>query len=240
MPNTDTAMYVASASCADRPLHRIITSPLIRAVETALIACADVTTVDGVDTDRPTIRRVITERHTGSLCDSGSPLAKLQTRFKTLDFSDLSHPTDWWYTNEQAAAQSIQKRGGIMEFLDAERPIGSPHGEPKPGWGVEPGGPYEDSRVFREHIISRCLAITEYLNSLPASEERVAVFAHGGILRYLLGRDFRNCEVAEFQWPPKGDLPFAPSLVFLDGTSVPKAEGANDAARAECAASIAD
>ena len=44
------------------------------------------------------------------------------------------------------------------------------------------------------------------------------VFGHAGIFRALLCRDFRNCEVAMYHWPPAGFPPGSPARSW-DGSA---------------------
>lgn len=72
-------------------------------------------------------------------------------------------------------------------------------------------GPDSDECDYLQHariVSARALALAEWLESLPA--RRVAVFGHAGIFRALLCRNFRNCEVAMYHWPPKGFPPGGP------------------------------
>lgn len=200
---------------------------MTRAIETALIATRGVTTTKQVDTSRPHVARVVTERHTGVPCDSGSGRVELSQRFPGLDFSELAE-SEWWYTDEEAAGASIQQRGGIFPYLDAE--LAMTFADPTPEQTVEAGGPFKDSQRLRELVVARAADISRFLAELPQSETRVAVFAHGGILRYLLRRDFRNCELAEYEWPlPPGPQPPKPLLVFQGGSKVAKPTGADAA-----------
>ena len=72
-------------------------------------------------------------------------------------------------------------------------------------------GPDSDECDYLQHariVSARALALAEWLESLPA--RRVAVFGHAGIFRALLCRNFRNCEVAMYHWPPNGFPPGGP------------------------------
>jgi len=72
-------------------------------------------------------------------------------------------------------------------------------------------GPDSDDRDYLKHgrlVSARALALAGWLDRLAA--KRVLVFGHAGIFRALLCRNFRNCEVAMYHWPPKGFPPGSP------------------------------
>ena len=80
-------------------------------------------------------------------------------------------------------------------------------------------GPDSAARDYVRHgrlVSARALALAQWLVALPG--ERVVVFGHAGIFRALLCRDFRNCEVAMYHWPPAGFPPGSPARSW-DGSA---------------------
>ncbi len=83
-------------SDAGVPFDAVVTSPMTRAIETCLYSTDGLLSPGVV----PQVEPLCTERGS-SVCDRGSPRAKLQARFPTLNFDVLGTDDAWWDGDEE-------------------------------------------------------------------------------------------------------------------------------------------
>jgi broad specificity phosphatase PhoE len=91
-------------------IERLITSPYVRALETAGIIAAEL--------ELPiTVEPLVAERFCFT-CDIGSPLAELRTRWPDLVFDHLPDP--WWPQLEETEAQISQRSVSFRRLIGSE------------------------------------------------------------------------------------------------------------------------
>ena len=91
-------------------IERLITSPYVRALETAGIIAAEL--------ELPiTVEPLVAERFCFT-CDIGSPLAELRTRWPDVVFDHLPDP--WWPQLEETEAQISQRSVSFRRLIGSE------------------------------------------------------------------------------------------------------------------------
>jgi glucosyl-3-phosphoglycerate phosphatase len=155
----------------------VVCSPMTRAIDTCLRACANLNLPPRSVLAHP----ACTEKLSYS-CDVGSPLSALLARFPTVNFDAVAGREVWWWRGRGDGAWSAQRS---LEELRG--------GSAAPRRGVEP----------TENVLRRVGEFRRWL--VERAEQRILVFAHGVYLRHLLAKSPResvpwldNCEVRKF------------------------------------------
>jgi glucosyl-3-phosphoglycerate phosphatase len=155
----------------------VVASPLTRAVDTCLRACALLT--DPVN-PRRIVRPECSER-LAYACDIGSSVHVLEKRFPQLDFAHVRPHDAWWWTPDKLDTLSANSSLALLRM--------SPPGSKA---GIEPV----------EMVTRRVNAFRAWLVAQP--ETRIVVFGHGAYLRRLMSSQgssvssvpwFGNCEI---------------------------------------------
>jgi glucosyl-3-phosphoglycerate phosphatase len=154
----------------------VVSSPLTRAIDTSLRACA----LLPAPRPRYVVRAECTER-LAYACDIGSSVSILENAFPQLDFGHVQPRNAWWWTPEKL---ELPTTNSSLELLRR-----SPPGSRA---GIEP----------IEMITRRVNAFRSWLIAQPESD--VMVFGHGAYLRRFMMSEgsaigavpwFNNCEV---------------------------------------------
>ena len=148
----------------------IITSPLKRTLQTTSIVLKNVHS----KSINKLVLPLATERVYLS-SDIGSNKSVLIKEFPEFDFSLIDENESWWYSqNNDSQNESLQYNN--QNLYKEWRP---------PGIYAVPGEPKE---IFKLRMIK----LYEWL--LNRKEERIVIVTHWGVIKYLTGKNFKNCE----------------------------------------------
>jgi glucosyl-3-phosphoglycerate phosphatase len=155
------AKAVSAAITALNP-DMVVSSPMTRAINTCLHACAG---LSAATRDHMTINADCGER-LAYACDIGSPVSVLSARFPSLDFGGVPRPEAWWWTPGGSVTPAGER--GPCEALARLR-----QGAPGSGAGAEPDWALK-TRVdrFRRWLVEQ-------------DARKIVVFAHGMFLARL-------------------------------------------------------
>lgn len=169
------------AAHAAAPIELLISSPLTRALQTATAALGP-TLADCV---RQEASPLIAERRWLSSDVGRAPGAGLATEFPKFGPSLEALPDRWWWEGDEAmCAAAAEERRSLQ---NAGRLL--PWSQQRELEGV--ALPVEPSSVFLERLERFRTEL------LQRRERRIAVVAHWGVLRSLLGVSLENCGVVE-------------------------------------------
>lgn len=155
-PVGESQARAISSRVKELNIELVVSSPMTRATQTCMLACA------GSGLPLPIVHPLCTERLAYS-GDIGSPVSELRRRFPALDYGLLGRNEVWWWSPLEAEQRS-QARS--VELLNSQ-PVGSYR-------VCEPQSDYKQ-RVndFRVWLLER-------------PESRIIVFSHGVFLTSLL------------------------------------------------------
>lgn len=188
--------------------HVIVSSPMTRAIETALLA-----TRYGTNHTNNNVPFVVTPLCTERMacsCDVGSPVSELCRRFPFLDFSGVMYPERWWYHSA-----ATRQQDDIIEEIDNDKnnrnrnersdststaAAGHHHNYNKKRAQLRTlrrisEDPCGDAVEPQHSVLKRCTDFRSWL--LHRTEQRIIVFAHGVFLYNVLngeGGGWANCE----------------------------------------------
>jgi broad specificity phosphatase PhoE len=150
----------------------IVTSPLTRALQTLDAGLWAPMSTLGVQDQIPIVASPLAAERLYLISDVGRAVDELATDFDYVDFETgfVEHPSDlWWYHPPD---------DGHLEW----RPVGQ---------GQRYACPGEPEHAFN----ARMNRLYEWLRQRP--ERKVAVVCHWGVIKWMLGTDFGNCQWRE-------------------------------------------
>jgi broad specificity phosphatase PhoE len=157
----------------------IVTSPLTRALQTLEGGVWAPMRELGLDRTTPILALPDAAERLYLISDVGRPVRDLSKEFEYVDFASgfVDHsPSSWWY--RPASTRS----GDNIQRDDEWRPVGQGQryacpGEPEPAFNA------------------RMEKLFEWIWDWP--ERKIAVVCHWGVIKWMLGTDFGNCQWRE-------------------------------------------
>jgi broad specificity phosphatase PhoE len=205
---------VLQACAQETPFDVAVISPMTRTIQTCLLSLKSMRDIEGsIPMPELKLEPDVAERHSGFLCDCGSPVEILQREFPTLDFAPVKQKEKQSPGTAAAAAayalgyrqQANIETGEETAWWDAEEERLAVELQPERR-GKKAGGVH-DSRVARalskrleERINVQFKNGLEALLSRLPDKSRVLVYAHGGVYGLLLQQKFANCEIQQYDY----------------------------------------
>jgi len=169
-----------------KDIDLIIVSPLTRALQTMELGLLPHIAADAKKV--PIVALPLAAERLYLISDVGKPTSELSERFPYVDFeSEFSNNNNqdyhWWYTFDNDA--TVQN----TEYVEW-RPINE---------GQTYACKGEPSRRFHRRMVS----LYDWLDA--RTESTIALVTHWGVIQWLIGQDFQNCEMRIESFDDNGD-----------------------------------
>ena len=130
------------------------------------------------------------------ISDLGSPVSELQKQFPFVDFNVgfQYFPPEWWFTVESSSHDNNGDESDIQKQSNGIYDFNSMHHSEYTEWRPHKEGQrYSCLGEPDEQFRQRMVALYEWLDRRP--EQKICVIAHWGVLDFLTGIDFENCQM---------------------------------------------